>query len=101
MLIACDYLCPTCGPFDSLEDRPAPPVRECPRCGELAELMFPCARIKTQWAVAGSTAKSDPAPHSGYMPTELLADGQRQEYADQRAKHWELWRQGEIKKRIE
>lgn len=97
-LIAVDYLCPEHGVFDSLETRPAPTFVPCPRCGAMSEQQFPSPMLKTCWAVAATTAKSDAPPSPAYMDTSALADGRPEKYEAQRASYWRNWREDKIRR---
>jgi hypothetical protein len=89
-----EYLCPKHGRFDELVDRDAngdPPARRI--CGaEMVDEYFPgdppalCARVaefvmsapigRVKRGEAGVQGKYEPPPHSGYMDTRALGEGQ-------------------------
>lgn len=97
-LIALDYLCPEHGPFDSLEQRPAPTYIPCPQCGAMSEQQFPSPMLKTTWAVAATTAKSDGPPSPAYMDTSSLADGRPERFQKQREDYFRSWREAQIRR---
>lgn len=99
-LIACDYLCPSHGLFDSLEQRPAPTYVPCPTCATMSELQLSAPMLKTTWAVAATTAKSDGPPSPRYMETSTIADGRVDKYEAQRSSAWREWREKQIKRSV-
>jgi len=97
--IALDYLCAEHGPFESFERRPAPEHLPCPDCGAASERMMSAPLLKTTWAVAATTGKSDPPPPS-VMNTELIADGHWDKYHNSRQRYWQDWREQRIKRSV-
>ena len=102
-LIVRDYLCPSHGVFEQIEEREIPTEKGslCPKCNARSEYVMPAPRIKTCWATAATTAKSDGPPHRGYMNTADIADGYADRYQAGRDQYWEDDRNARIKKLYE
>lgn len=85
-----DYLCPRCGLFEALEQRPAPDTTECRQCGEVSSRTISGTHTKTTWAAPASRAKSDERPGKGTLDTRAIADGM--DACEWKAKRAALWR---------
>ena len=76
-MIMSEYLCVSCGRFESLESQPVPDFTPCPECGELAEWVISAPHAKV-WSVPctavvrGGDMTDRP---KGMLDTRPLADG--------------------------
>jgi hypothetical protein len=95
-LVARDYLCSTCGPFDSLQP-PELLVADCPRCGQASERIDSAPAVHTQFVVSVTRGKDDPKPHHLAMDTRSISEGQTHaDWKKDRAKLWERERQRRV-----
>lgn len=89
-----EYACRLCGArHESLEARSAPaktiPHPPC-GCAAVADRVVSAPKVKTCWASAVTTAKSEPRPGPAAMDTRPLAEGMPP--SQWRKKRSEMWR---------
>lgn len=78
MLIMSEFVCPDCGRFEMLVDRPAPDAIECPLCGAASPWTISAPKPKNESVpcyatVRGGDMKDRPP---GLLDTRPLAEGQ-------------------------
>jgi len=74
-MILLDYQCTACDAVhESLETRPAPSSRACPRCGGDAGRIFSPVALGTVYGYAATRGPND-APPPGAIDTRPLAEG--------------------------
>jgi len=97
--IAADYMCETCGPFETIVARPAPDEIPCDQCAAPATWL-PCApRIKHPLFVSCHRGKADEKPYPEACDTEPLADGMPlHEWKKRRAEMWNAHDYAEFKR---